>query len=400
MIGLVAVTSGTVLLELGGVLLALAVLGRVAGRVGLSAIPLYLLAGLALGEGGLLPLEASEEFIAIGSDIGVVLLLLMLGLQYSTEELFDGLRTHRRAGMVDAVACFLPGLAAGLLLGWGLRAAVLLGGITYVSSSGIVARLLEDFGRVGNRETSVVLSLLVIEDLAMVVYLPVVAGVLIGEGPVENVVSIVVALAAVGLVLVASRRYNQHISRVVSSESGELLLLTLLGLALVVAGVAEKVQVSAAVGAFLVGVSLSGQVAQRGRVVLEPLHDLFAGIFFVFFGLQIDPADLTSAVAPSILLAVVTGITKVWTGAWAAGRAGIGQRGRVRAGTVLIPRGEFAIVIAGLGVAAGQPTELRSVTACYVLILAIGGSLLTQQADSIADLLEQRRARIAVQRAR
>jgi CPA2 family monovalent cation:H+ antiporter-2 len=291
------------------------------------------------------------------------------------------------------VANFTPGLAAGLLLGWGLLAALLLAGITYVSSSGIVARLLEDFGRVGNRETSVVLSLLVIEDLAMVVYLPVVAGLLIGEGPAENAASIIVALVAVVLALVASRRYNRHLSQLVSSESAELLLLTVLGLALLIAGLAEKVQISAAVGAFLVGVSLSGQVAQRGRIVLEPLRDLFAGIFFVFFGLQIDPADLTPALVPAIVLAVVTAITKLWTGSWAARRAGIGRRGRVRAATVLIPRGEFAIVIAGLGVAAGQTTELRSVTACYVLILAIAGSLLAQHANSITDQLGRRRAR-------
>ena len=143
--------SGTALLELGSVLLVLGVLGRIAGRLGLPAVPLYLVAGLAVGEGGILPLEASEEFIAIGSEIGVVLLLLLLGLEYSIDELFDGLRTHHRAGALDAVANFLPGAAAGLLLGWRPLAAVLLGGVTYVSSSGIVVWLIEDLGRVGNR---------------------------------------------------------------------------------------------------------------------------------------------------------------------------------------------------------------------------------------------------------
>jgi CPA2 family monovalent cation:H+ antiporter-2 len=389
---LAAGATGTVLLELGAVLLALGVLGRLAARVGLPAIPLYLLAGLAVGEGGIYSLDASEEFIETGSDIGLVLLLLMLGLEYSTEELFGGLRAQRAAGIVDAIANFVPGFAIGLLLGWGPLAAALLGGVTYVSSSGIIARLLEEFERLGNRETPIVLSLLVIEDLAMALYLPIVAGLLIGEGPAESVVSIVVALVVVAAVLVASARFGGHVSRVVSTESAEFLLLTLLGLALLVAGLAEEVQVSSAVGAFLVGVSLSGQVAEQGRELLAPLRDLFAGIFFVFFGLQVDPADLGPAIGTAIALAVITGATKYATGWWAARRAGIGPRGRIRAAAVLVPRGEFSIVIAGLGVAAGQTADLGSVTACYVLLLAVVGPIAARYAEPIADAVQRRRA--------
>jgi CPA2 family monovalent cation:H+ antiporter-2 len=385
------VGAGTVLLELGAVLLALGVLGRLAARVGLPAIPLYLIAGLAVGEGGIYSLHASEEFIEVGSDIGVVLLLLMLGLEYSTEELTSGLRTHRAAGLFDAVANFTPGFVIGLLLDWGPLAAALLGGVTYVSSSGMIARLLEEFERIGNRETPIVLSLLVIEDLAMALYLPVVTGLLIGEGTAEYVVSIAVALLVVALVLVVSSRYGEYVSRVVSTESGELVLLTVLGITLLVAGLAEEVNVSAAVGAFLVGVSLSGRVAEQGREVLAPLRDLFAGIFFVFFGLQVAPSRLAPAAGTAIALAVITGLTKYYTGWWAARRAGVGPRGRIRAATVLLPRGEFSIVIAGLGVAAGQNADLGSVTACYVLILAIGGTLLARYAEPIADAVVRRR---------
>ena len=387
--------AGTVLLELGAVLLALGVLGRLAARIGLPAIPLYLITGLVVGEGGIYSLHASEEFIEIGSDIGLVLLLLMLGLEYSTEELASGLRTHRAAGLFDAVANFTPGFVVGLLLDWGPLAAALLGGVTYVSSSGMIARLLDQFERIGNRETPIVLSLLVIEDLAMALYLPIVTGLLIGEGTVDYVVSIAVALLVVAVVLGVSSRYGAQVSRVVSTESGELFLLTVLGIALLVAGLAEKVNVSAAVGAFLVGVSLSGRVAEQGREVLAPLRDLFAGIFFVFFGLQVAPSQLAPAAATAIALAVLTGLTKYYTGWWATRRAGVGPRGRIRAATILLPRGEFSIVIAGLGVAAGQNADLGSVTACYVLILAIGGTLVARYAEPIADAVLRRRAQRA-----
>jgi CPA2 family monovalent cation:H+ antiporter-2 len=125
--------------------------------------------------------------------------------------------------------------------------------------------------------------------------------------------------------------------------------------------------------------------------VLAPLRDLFAGIFFVFFGLQVAPSQLAPAAGTATALVVVTGLTKYYTGWWAARRAGVGPRGRIRAATVLLPRGEFSIVIAGLGVAAGQTADLGSVTACYVLILAIGGTLVARYAEPIADAVLRRR---------
>ena len=172
--------SDLLLIELGAVVLGLAVIARVARRAGLPALPLYLLAGLALGDGGLVELPASADFIEVGAEIGVILMLLMLGLEFSPHELVVNVRRSTLAGFTDLALNFAPGLAAGLLLGFDPIVAVLLGGITYISSSGIVAKLVADLDRIGNHETPVVLSVLVIEDLAMVLYLPIVSGVLFG----------------------------------------------------------------------------------------------------------------------------------------------------------------------------------------------------------------------------
>lgn len=374
---------GLILVQLGGVFLALAVLGRLASRINLPSIPLYLLAGVLAGPDGPIPLQASEEFISVGAEIGVVLLLLLLGLEYSPTELRTGLRTNWRAGLVDLAANMPPGIIVGLALGWDPVAAVLLGGATYISSSGIIARLLSDLERIGNRETPVILSILVIEDLAMAIFLPIVAVLLIGGTFAEGAIAVAVALAAVAIALVASARWGHHASRLIHSGSNELLLLTLLGLGLLVAGVAERLQVSAAVGAFLLGVSISGQVAERGRELLMPLRDLFGGLFFVFFGLQVDQSELGPVILPAALLAVVTSGTKLLTGWHAARSAGIGSRGRGRAAISLLPRGEFSIVIAGLGVAAGIEEDLGSLTACYVLIMAFAGSIAMRYADEL-----------------
>jgi CPA2 family monovalent cation:H+ antiporter-2 len=371
------------LLELGGVILGLGILGRLAGRLGLSAIPLYLLAGLAFGQGGLLPLVTASEFIEVGAEVGVILLLLLLGLEYTASELMGSLRAAAPAGLVDLVLNFTPGLVGGLLLGWSPLAAVVLGGVTYVTSSGIVAKVLGDLGRLGNRETPVILSILVVEDLAMAAYLPLVTALLVGGGLLASVVPVGVALATVALVLVVAIRYGERLSRLVFSPNDEVLLLVILGLALVVAGLAERLQVSAAVGAFLVGIALSGRAAEAAHDLLTPLRDLFAATFFVFFGLQTDPRSIPPVAAAAATLALVTTATKVATGWWAARRIGVAPRGRWRAGTALVARGEFSIVIAGLAVAAGREPTLGPLATAYVLVLAVLGPILARASEPL-----------------
>jgi CPA2 family monovalent cation:H+ antiporter-2 len=381
------VESAGVLIELGAVIVGLAVLARLASRLAIPAIPLYLLAGLAFGEGGLLPLVTTAEFIEIGAEIGLILLLLSLGLEYSARELVSTLKAQTPAGFVDIVLNFSPGLLAGLILGWGVLPAAVLGGVTYVSSSGVVAKLLHDLGRVGNRETPVVLSILVIEDLAMAVYLPMLAGLLIGGVTVSGLGTAAVAVAGVVGFLAIAQRVEVGVSRVLFSRSDEALLLTILGLAVLVAGIAELVQVSAAVGALLVGIAFSGPAAQGARALLAPLRDFLAAIFFVFFGLSVDPSQIPQALGPALALALLTAATKFATGWWSARRAGIGPRGRARAGATLIPRGEFSIVIAGIAVASGLGPDVGALSIAYVLVLAVVGPLAARASGPIAERL-------------
>jgi monovalent cation:H+ antiporter-2, CPA2 family len=365
-------------IELGIAIIGLALLTRVASRWGFSAIPLYLLAGLAFGNGGLVPLRFSQDFIHVGAEIGVILLLFMLGLEYTGEELRANLRTGLPAGLVDLVLNFPVGLMAGLLLGWSPLESVLLGGVTYISSSGVIAKLLAEMGRLDNPETSSIISILVIEDLTMALYLPLVAVLLIDLGLTSAIISILVALIAVSLILYIAIHYGKFLSRLVTHQSDEVILFTTLGLVLLVAGIAQQLQISAAIGAFLVGIAWSGPMAERSRKLVGPFRDLFAAMFFLFFGLQIDPSKLPPVLLPAIGLGVLTAISKILTGWWAANRAHADALGSLRAGTALVARGEFSIVIAGLGVNAGLTPELGALSAAYVLFLAILGPILAR----------------------
>ncbi|MBB5869004.1 CPA2 family monovalent cation:H+ antiporter-2 [Allocatelliglobosispora scoriae] len=378
------------LIEIGAVILSLGLLGAFSVRIGISPIPLYLLAGLAFGQGGLLPLATSTEFTAVGAEIGVILLLFTLGLEYTAPELVSTLRHNAPAGLVDLVLNSAPGVAVALLLGWGPVAAVAMGGITYVTSSGITAKVLADLDWLGNREVPVVLSLLVFEDLTMAMYLPILTALLAGAGLVAGATTLAIAAGTITVILVVALRYGHWVERFVASPSQEVLLLKVLGLTVLVAGVAQQLQVSAAVGAFLVGIALSGPLAHTARELLTPLRDLFAAVFFVFFGLQTDPSALPPVAGIALLLALAGVLTKLGTGWWAARRAGIGPQGRLRAGVALLPRGEFNIVIAGLAVAAGIEPQLGPLAAAYVLILAVAGPLI---ARGVEPLMRRRAAR-------
>ncbi len=393
---MLAATPGAaaLLVELGFVLVALAALGRLAARFGIPSIPLYLLAGLAVGEGGFVQLLTAREFIENAAQIGVILLLLLLGLEYTGGELTAALRDHAPAGVVDLVLNFTPGLVLGIVLGWDIRAALLLGGITYISSSGIIAKVLSDLGNTGNRETPVVLAILVTEDLVMALYLPLMAGLLIGGDALDVGFEVVAAVTAVLSALVVAIKFGRRISAVVFNRSDENLLLSLLGIALLVAGIAEHLQASAAVGAFLVGIAIGGPAERAARNVLGPLKDLFAALFFAFFGLQIDPAELPPTLALAFGLAVVTAGTKVATGWWSAARVGINPAGRLRAGATLVARGEFSIVIAGIAVAEGIEDDLGPLAATYVLLLAVAGPLVARAADPLGRLLNARTRRV------
>ncbi len=363
------------LIELGVIMLTLVILGRAAARFGIPTIPIFLVAGLFFGEGGFIPVVEADAFIEIGASLGVIFLLFMLGLEFTPKELNHSMRANAGAGVIDALLNVAPGVAAGFLLGWGPLGAAVLGGVTYISSSGIIAKLLTDLGRLGNRETPLILSILVIEDIVMAVFLPVLAVMLAGGSAISGVVSGTVAVAIVMSVLLFSNALGSMINKLTGNSSNEMILLTLLGLATLVAGLAEYMHVSYAIGAFLLGIAISGQVAERAREMLVPLRDAFAALFFVYFGITVNPSSLIDVAIPAMALAAAGVATKMGTGWWAARRAGLTKKGILRTSLMLIPRGEFSIVLAGIGVANGLDGDLGPMVVAYVLILAVGGSI-------------------------
>lgn len=378
-------TDSLLLAEIGVVLIFLGVIAYFAKKISISTVPFFLIAGLAFGTGGIADLELSTSFLNTGAQIGAVLLLLLLGLEYSAKELTDTLRIHWSAGLVDFAANALPGAIIGLLLGWGWVGAVVLSGLTYVSSSGIAAELISESGWNRSEMAKRTISILALEDMALAIYLPIISSVVIGVSIVTGLISISIAFIIIGLVILVSLRREGIFVGVLSNQSSISLLLTVFGAALVAAGVANLVGFSGAVAAFLVGLLLTGEVAEAARERLSSLRDFFAALFFLFFGLAIDPVTIISVIPIALVLAVVGIIGKLAVG-YVIGKDMQIRDTWKRIGAYLIPRGEFSIVIAALAVSTSFGEELKSITIAYVIITTLIASLILRYFRSSFEL--------------
>jgi CPA2 family monovalent cation:H+ antiporter-2 len=369
-----SVTQSLALTEIGLVLLGLGIAAFIAVRIKLSVVPFYLAIGLALGKGGLVPLDLSESFLNTGAQLGAILLLLMLGLEHSGPNLASAFLERKSIGAIDFALNAIPGALIGLILGWGILGAVVLGGITYVSSSGIASQMMKETGWQRSEVSRRVTTVLVVEDLTLAPYLPLLTTLVAGAGAIAGFLSVTVAILVTAVALLISFRGEDALGKVLNTQAQGGLLLTVFGAALFAAGSAELIGFSSAVAAFLVGLALTGEVAYAVRLRLSPLRDLFAAVFFLFFGLSVAPGDML-AVLPLALLLTALGVAgKMFVG-WNIAKDMSDGAAWKRAGAFLIPRGEFSIVIAGLAASTSFGGQLQALTITYVLLTSLAASL-------------------------
>lgn len=372
--GVAAETSLT-LAEIGGSMLVLGFLAFLAARLKFSVVPLYLLVGLALGEGGLVPLSLSEDFLNTGAQIGAILLLLLLGLEYSAYDLAKAFSERRSAGLVDFLLNAIPGFIIGLVLGWGFIGAFALGGITYVSSSGIAAQLIKEMGWRRSEVSKRAVGVLVFEDLALAPYLPLLTSMVLGLGVVSGYLSVAVAIGVTALVLLISYKGGNRLTKFLDPNEPAGLILTVFGAALLAAGLADLVGFSGVVAAFLIGLLLTGEVAEAARARLSPLRDIFSAIFFLFFGITTNPADIPAVLPLALLLAAVGVLGKIGVGWWVA-KDMTDPNSWLRVGGFLVPRGEFSMVIAALAAPIVLGVDLQALTLAYVIVTAFLASII------------------------
>lgn len=384
------------LVALGAAFLISGLLARAGVRIGLPTIPLFVLAGIMLGPNTPgVELFSDPGELQLLAELGLVFLLFYLGLEFSFDELVGGGRKLALAGSAYLVLNVGGGFLFGLALGWGLPEALVLAGVTGISSSAIASKLLIELGRLGDREAPLIFGIILVEDLFLAFYLALLAPVIGGaEGAGETLLAMGTSFAFLLTLAGVARWGADLVAKLIDDHDDELLIISFTGLAVLSAGIAEQLGVSDAIGALMMGLIVgSSRIAERVKVFVHPLRDAFGAIFFFAFGLAISPAAIASVALPIALAVVMTVALNAGAGVIAARLHGLGREAAASIGMTVLARGEFALVLAAMAASAGLDPRLTAFVAGYVLVLAILGPLAASHSRKLAGMLPSARPR-------
>lgn len=382
--------------EFGVALSIVAIAALLSARLKFSIVPFLIIAGVLVGPHaphfGIVDLRfiQSAPMIEFMGRLGVLFLLFYLGLEFSVSRLIKAGASIAKGGTIYIGINFTLGLAFGWMMGWPLKEVLVAAGITTISSSAIVAKVLVDLRRTANRETEMILGIIMFEDVFLAIYLSLISGLILsGASSLGGVlISGGIALGFMLGILVIGRVAKPLLDKALRISSSEVFVLVLFAALFLIAGYAETIHVAEAIGALLVGLVLAEtEHAQRIEHAVVPFRDFFGAIFFFGFGLTIDPLTLSGAIAPALIAVVVTIFGNLVAGLLAGRSAGLSPRASTRIGLTIVSRGEFSIIMANLGKAGKLMPALQPFAALYVLLLAILGPLLTKESDRMFDLL-------------
>ncbi|GEB32344.1 MULTISPECIES: cation:proton antiporter [Brevibacillus] len=385
-----------IVFEIGLAIGLIAIAGFISQKLRFSIVPFYILIGMAVGPHaasiGLIDFRfiESEPLIDFMGRMGVLFLLFYVGLEFSVGRLIKAGRSIAIGGTIYIGINFTLGLLFGYFAGVPFKEILIIAGITTISSTAIVAKVLVDLKRTANPETEMILGMIMFDDLFLAVYLSIMSGlVLSGATSVVGVLtSALIALGYMLLFIIVGRKLVPLLNRGLNIKSNELFMLTVFAGLFLVAGFSETIHVAEAIGALLVGLVLAETVhMKRIEHMILPFRDFFGAMFFFSFGLSIDPLQLGGAVWLSLAAVAITLIGNYTAGLLAGRSAGLSARASSNIGLTITARGEFSILIANMGKAGGLLEILQPFTALYVLILAILGPVLTKESKHIHNLL-------------
>lgn len=381
---------GEDLIVLGILFVVAYALGRLGKTIGLPAIPIYMVVGLLASPNfAWFPLDFKSQYIELTAVFGLILLLFTLGLEFDQDEFFGNAGKLILSGGSYIAVNMAAGLGFGFMVGWGSREALVIAGITATSSSAIVTKLLIELKRLANPETPMILGVTVVEDIFIAIYLAIVSVVLSGETEVWPVVGkLAIAFTFLVVMFAIARWGGSYVSRLFKTKDDELFTILFFGLALLFGGIGEILGVTDAIGAFLIGLVI-GATRYRSRVehIAIPLRDVFGAFFFVNFGLGLDPTAFPSVLGPVAIAVVMTIVLNLGAGQFVAWLNKLGPRAGLNAAFILHNRGEFALILATLSLAAGLNPLIQPFAGLYVLVMAIIGPILASRSEAIGDAI-------------
>jgi len=385
-------------LEVGTALILIAIAAVLAGKLKFSIIPFLIILGMLVGDHmpkwGIFDFSFSEshEIIEFLGRIGVLFLLFYLGLEFSIKKLERSGKNIVVGGSIYIAINFTLGLFYGWVTGFPLLETLIIAGIITFSSSAIVAKVLVDLRRTGNKETELILGIIMFEDIVLAVYLSVVSGLVLGNSSslLQTAISIGISLGYILLFFVVARRATPLLNKLLNITSNEIFIIVIFALLFFISGISETIHVAEAIGALLLGLVFSEtEHSDRIEHLVVPFRDFFGAIFFFSFGLSIDPFTLGEAVWLVLGAVVITVLGNFIAGLAAGRKAGLSHKASSNIGLTIVSRGEFSIILANLAVLGSLMPIIQPFAALYVLILAILGPFLTKESKRIYLLLDK-----------
>jgi CPA2 family monovalent cation:H+ antiporter-2 len=320
----------------------------------------YIIAGLIVGPHVPIPLVADNRTVQTLSELGVILLMFSLGLEFSLRKLGQvGPRAGLTALLETSIMVWL-GFLTGRLFGWTALQSLFAGAVIAISSTTIIVKAFEEQGVTGKLR-EIVLGVLIVEDLIAILMMALLTGLASGSGlsagplamTVGRLAAFLVGLVAVGLLVVP-----RAIRAVTRLKRRETTLVACIGICFAVALLAQEFGYPVALGAFIAGslVAESGEEKQVAPLI-EPVRDMFAAVFFVSVGMLIDPLQIVRHWPAVGVLTTVVVVGKVFGVSLGAFLTGNGMRTSVQAGMSLAQIGEFSFIIAALGLSLKATSE-------------------------------------------
>ncbi len=386
-----------IILEVGLAIALIALAGLLSSKLRFSVIPFYILIGMAVGPHSVelwhldFRFIESTPLIEFMGRLGVLFLLFYLGLEFSVGRLVKSGRSIAIGGTIYIGINFTLGLVFGWASGFPLQETLVIAGITTISSSAIVAKVLVDLKRAANPETEMILGIIMFEDVFLAVYISILSGlVLSGSASIWGVtMSALIALGFMLALLIVGRKAVPLLNKLLNIRSNEVFGLVIFAGLFLVAGFSETIHVAEAIGALLIGLVLAEtEHMKRIEKLILPFRDFFGAIFFFSFGLTIDPTKLGGAVWLSLAAVILTLIGNFAAGMLAGRSAGLSSKASVNIGLTIVARGEFSIIMANIAKTGSLMPIIQPFAALYVLILAILGPLLTKENKFIYKVLD------------
>jgi CPA2 family monovalent cation:H+ antiporter-2 len=384
-----------IVLEIGLALGIIAVAVALAQKLNLSNVPFLILAGMAVGphapQIGVFDFRFIEtaSLIEYMGRIGVLFLLFYLGLESNLSRLIKAGRSILTGGSIYVGMNFTLGFLYGYLTGFPLRETLIIAGLTTVSSSAIVAKILFDYRRMANPETPTILGITMFEDVFLAVYLSLISGIVLsGASSFAGVASSGgIALGFIVGLMLLGRWLTPLLNRLLNISSNEVFVVVVFAALFLLAGLGETIHVAESIGALLLGL-IFGETehSQRMEKLVIPFRDFFGAVFFFGFGLSIDPYTLGGAAWLAIGAAVLSLVGVTIAGMILGRREGLSIVGSLNTSFTLLARGEFSIIIVNLALAGSLMPVLQPFAALYVLILASASPLLAKESERIYEL--------------